>query len=780
MNTFTSSKKTTRLKTRSILLAPNTLFAKIVKWIWITFLAVIVAIPLYVLSVSVDLLGLFGGMPSLKAIENPENDLSSEIISADGVSLGRYFRYNRSQVTYEQLSPELVNTLLLSEDHRFYQHSGMDFWAYPRVLFGILTFNNKGGGSTITQQLAKNLYTINPELDGHLAKLGKLPRRVIQKTKEWIISIHLEKNFTKEEIITMYLNTSDFSSNAYGIKVAAETYFNKQPIELNLQESAVLVGMLQAPSFYNPQNNPNNALAKRNEVLYKLYNYKYIKSREEYDSIKELPLELKYAVQNQNQGLATYFRNVLRNDLMAWCKEHGYDLWDSGLRIYTTIDSRMQRMAEEAMAEHMAKLQEGFIKEWKARSRNPWTDENTGGEIKNFLEKKIRKTEAYRILTEKYGKDSDSVKIMLNLKKPMRIFTWKGERDTLFSSMDSLAYYNKFLQSGLMSMDPETGAVKAWVGGLNHKFFKFDHVRQSTRQPGSTFKPFVYGTAIEAGFSPCMELLDISPTIKVPGGTWNPLNADGTRGSGEKLNLRQAMAQSLNSITAQVMQRVGPQNVVDFAKRLGIKSPLDPVPSICLGTSDVSLYEMVGAYCAFVNLGIQIEPYYITRIEDKNGNVIENFVPKTKQALDEQTAYKMIYMLQGGVQEAGGTSLGLSREIKENNEVGGKTGTTDNASDGWYVGVTHNLVTGVWVGGDERSIRFPNWSFGAGTKSARPIWDKYMVKVYRTPETGYGKGFFKRPANGLDMTLDCSKYKDTATDDIEELQDQEEDVWKPN
>ena len=715
-------------------------------------------------------------MPSLKAIENPENDLSSDIISADGVSLGRYFRFNRSQVTYEQLSPELVNTLLLSEDHRFYQHSGMDFWAYPRVLFGIITFNNKGGGSTITQQLAKNLYTINPELDGHLSKLGKLPRRVIQKTKEWIISIHLEKNFTKEEIITMYLNTSDFSSNAYGIKVAAETYFGKQPVDLNLQESAVLVGMLQAPSFYNPQNNPNNALSKRNEVLYKLYNYKYIKSREEYDSIKSLPIELKYAVQNQNQGLATYFRNVLRNDLMAWCKEHGYDLWDSGLKIYTTIDSRMQRMAEEAMAEHMAKLQEGFIKEWKARGRNPWTDENTGGEIKNFLERKIRKTEAYRVLSEKYGTDSDSLKIMLNRKKKMRVFTWKGERDTLFSSMDSLAYYNKFLQAGMMSMDPETGAVKAWVGGLNHKFFKYDHVKQSTRQPGSTFKPFVYGTAIEAGYSPCYELLDISPTITLPSGApWNPLNADGTRGSGEKLTIRQAMAQSLNSITAQVMQLVGPQNVVDFAHRMGVKSKLDPVPSICLGTSDVSLYEIVGAYCAFVNLGIQIEPYYITRIEDKNGNVIENFVPKTSQALDEKTAFKMIYMLQGGVQESGGTSLGLSRELKENNEIGGKTGTTDNASDGWYIGVTHNLVTGVWVGGDERSIRFPNWAFGAGTNSARPIWDKYMVKVYRTPDVGYGKGFFKRPASGLDITLDCSKYKGQESDEGGESGDEE--VW---
>ena len=781
MSTSTSSKKTTRRSTSSVFFKQYPRLGKVVKWIWISLLAVVIAIPVYVFAVSIDLFGLFGGMPSLKQIENPENDLSSELISADGVSLGRYFRFNRSQVTYEQLSPDLVNTLILSEDHRFYEHSGMDFWAYPRVLFGILTFNNKGGGSTITQQLAKNLYTINPELDGHLSKLGKLPRRVIQKTKEWIISVDLERNFTKEEIITMYLNTTDFSSNAYGIKVAAETYFNKQPSDLNIQESAVLVGMLQAPSFYNPQNNPNNAIRKRNEVLYKLYNYKYITSRTQYDSLKELPIELTYAVQNQNQGLATYFRNVLRNDLMAWCKEHNMDLWDSGLKIYTTIDSRMQRMAEDAMAEHMSKLQADFNREWKARKREPWTDENTGAEIKNFLQRKIKKTEAYRILAEKYGADSDSVQILLNQKRKMRIFTWKGERDTLFSSMDSLRYYNYFLQSGLMSMDPETGAIKAWVGGLNHKFFKYDHVKQSSRQPGSTFKPFVYGTAIEAGYSPCLELLDISPTIKVPGGTWNPDNAEPPyKGTGDKLNLRQAMARSVNSVTAQLVQRVGPQNVVDFAQRLGVKSKLDPVPAICLGTSDVTLYEMVAAYCSFVNLGIQIEPYYITRIEDKNGNVIENFVPKTRQALDEKTAYKMVYMLQGGVVEEGGTSRGISRELKIDNEIGGKTGTTNNASDGWYIGITPNLVTGVWVGGDERSIRFPNWSFGAGSKSARPIWDRYMLKVYSAQDVGYPKGYFKRPASGLDMTLDCSKYSENAGDDPEAGPvRQDEEVWKP-
>jgi penicillin-binding protein 1A len=759
MNTSNSSRKTTRPKTRKkFLLTENKWFGRLVKLTWILFLCIVLGLPLYILTVSQDPFGLFGEMPSLKAVENPSNDLSSELISADGVSLGRYFRYNRSQVEFDQLSPDLVNTLLYSEDHRFYDHAGMDFWAYPRVFWGLLTFNSAGGGSTITQQLAKNLYTLNPELDGSLSRLGKYPKRVIQKTKEWIISTQLERNFTKEEIITMYLNTSNFSSNAYGIKVAAETYFNKQPDSLNVQESAVLVGMLQAPSFFNPQRNPNNALRKRNQVLNKLHIHGYIKTKEELDSIKALPIELRYAVQNQNLGSATYFRSVLTNDLMSWCKEHGYDLWEAGLKIYTTIDSRMQKFAEEAMNEHMAGLQKEFETQWRLKNSNPWIDEDTGKEVKNFLQKKIKKSETYKNLVEKYGEDSDSINIMLNLKKPMTVFSWKGDRDTIMSSMDSLKYYNWFLQSSLMSMDPETGAIKAWVGGINHKYFKYDMVRQGKRQPGSTFKPFVYGRAIEDGYSPCHELLDIAPTIKVPGSTWTPKNSDGSGGTGEKFNLRQAMAQSINSISAQLIAKVNPVNVVKFANNAGIKSPLAAVPSLCLGTSDVSLFEMVSAYCSFVNLGIRIDPYFITRIEDKNGNVIENFVPKPKQAMDEKTAFKMVFMLQGGVTERGGTSVGLSHEVKDDNEVGGKTGTTDNASDGWYMGVTHNLVTGVWVGGDERSIHFPNWYFGQGGKTARPIWDRYMKKVYAHPEVGYGKGQFKRPASKLDMTLDCSQY----------------------
>lgn len=762
MSTSPSLIETIKSKINSLLRIERPWIRKAVKYIWILFFCFILGFPLYIFTVSINLLGAFGEMPSLREVENPENDLSSEVLSADGVSLGRYFRYNRSQVHFHELSEDLVNTLVISEDHRFFNHSGLDFPAYIRVMIGILTLNPQGGGSTITQQLAKNLYTMNPDksLDGWLAKLGKYPRRIIQKTKEWIISVTLEENFTKEEIIAMYLNTATFSSNTFGIKVAAETYFNKQPDSLNIQESAVLVGMLQAVTLFDPNRNPETSMRKRNEVLYKLYKHGYkIKTREEYDSVRALPIELNYKVQNQNEGLATYFRTVLGNYLLQYCQERGIDLYNSGLKIYTTIDSRLQKYAEEAMAEHMKPLQAQFMEEWKKRGRNPWVGEDDK-EIKDFLQRRIRQTDAWKIYAEKYGEKSDSLKIMLNLKKPMTIFTWDGERDTLFSSYDSLNYYKRFIQAGLMAMDPYTGHIKAWVGGINHKYFKFDHVKQGTRQPGSTFKAFVYGLAMENGYSPCVIKKDIAPQFDLPGQPpWYPLNADGSRGHGESMTIRRAMAQSVNSITAQVMQELKAENVVEFAHRVGIQSKLDAVPSLCLGTSDVSLFEMVGAYSTFVNNGIYTEPIYITRIEDKNGNVLDIFNPKTREAIHEQTAYKMIYMLRGGTEEEGGTSLGLSRELRIDNEIGGKTGTTNDASDGWYIGLTHDLVTGIWTGGDERAIHFPSWVFGQGGRTARPIWDKFMMKVYADPESGIVKGQFKRPASGLDMTLDCSKHE---------------------
>jgi penicillin-binding protein 1A len=761
MSTSPSLIETTKKKINNLLQSKKPWVNRAIKYVWVLLIAFILGLPLYIFTVSIDLFGLFGPMPNTKDIENPTNDLASELISADGVSLGSYARFNRSQVAFNELSEELRNTLVISEDIRFYNHSGLDLKAYLRAIRGLLTFSPAGGGSTITQQLAKNLFTKAEDrsLDGAIAKLGKYPKRLVQKTKEWIISVNLEENFTKEEILAMYLNTSNFSSNAFGIKVAAKTYFNKLPSELNLQESTLLIGMLQAPSFYNPKYKLANALKKRNEVLYKIYKEKYkIKTRAQFDSIKALPIELDYKVQNQNQGLATYFRTMASKHLMDWCKEKGIDLWNSGLKIYTTIDSRMQRYAEEAVTEKMSSLQVQFDREWKARKRNPWVDENWG-EIKDFLQKRIKKTDAYEIYSERYGENSDSLKIMLNKKKAMTIFTWKGERDTLFSSMDSLNYYERFLQTGMLSIDPNTGFIKAWVGGINHKYFKYDHVKQGTRQPGSTFKAFVYGLAIESGYSPCLTLKDISPTFKLPeGGTYTPKNSEPPwNGTGEEMTIRQAMARSVNSITAQLVQQLGPQNVVDFAHNMGIKSYLNPVPSICLGVSDVSLYEMVSAYSTFVNGGVQIEPIFITRIEDKNGNVIENFIPKTKEVINDQIAYKMVYMLRGGVEEQGGSSNGLPGDLRVGNEIGGKTGTTDDASDGWYMGITRDLVSGVWVGGDERAIHFPSWGFGQGAKTARPIWSTYMQKVYADTATGIKKGYFKKPASGLDLSFDCHR-----------------------
>lgn len=746
-------------KIRTVLASERPWFKKITRAVWILFFCWLFGIPIYIYTVSIDMFGMYGGLPDLKAIENPENDFSSEIISADGVSLGRYFTFNRAQVRYEDLSPTLIKTLVISEDHRFYEHSGMDFWAYLRVAKGLLMLNPEGGGSTLTQQCAKNLFTQNPELDlnGWIVKdvfTGDYPRRAIEKTKEWIISFHLERNFTKEEIITLYFNTVRFG-DVGGIQVAAKTFFNKKPHDLNVQEAAVLIGMLQANSAFNPHVNYNRSLKKRNEVLTKLYAHGFLKNKKELDSLCALPIELHYRVQNQNQGLATYFRSAIRPELSAWAKQQGYDLNTSGLKIYTTIDSRMQQYAEDAVAENMRRLQRDFINKW--HGRNPWIDDNRN-EIPGFLESRIQQTQIYRNLVKRYGKDSDSVNIMLNAKKRMRIFTWRGDRDTLFSAMDSLNYYKKILNAGFMSMDAHTGEIRAWVGGINHRYFKYDHVRQGKRQPGSTFKTFVYGAAIDAGFSPCDVRQDISPRIPVPGGEWMPENSGGGHGDGQSMTLREAMARSVNSITAQMIMAVTPENVVTFAHSAGIKSELQPVPALCLGVSDVSLYELVGAYGTFVNGGIYTEPRYITRIEDKNGNVLFTSVPKSRQAMSEETAYKIIYMLRGGVEIEGGTSGGIPNELKEDNEIGGKTGTTDNASDGWYMGVTKDLVTGAWVGGDERSIHFLNWADGSGARTARPIFTTFLQKVYADRKLPYKKGFFKMPDKALN--LDCDVPND--------------------
>ncbi len=733
---------------------------KLIIAIWVIFAGFFIGLPLYIVAVGNNFMGLFGGMPSLAQLENPETDLSSTLYYANGEEMGKYFRTNRSKVDFDHLSDELKTTLVVSEDHRYYNHSGLDFIAYMRVLKGLLTFSPAGGGSTITQQLAKKLYaTRSSEMEGPIARLGRIPRLIISKTKEWIIAVKLEKTFTKKEILALYLNTVDFGSNTYGIKSAAKTFFGKEPSELNYQESATLIGLLQGVTRFSPVLNYDNSIRKRNEVLTKLGRAGVL-TPEELDSLKQLPIDLSnYKVENQNTGLATYFREVIKRDLIKFCKERNIDLFEAGLKIYTTIDKDLQQYAENAMAWWMDSLQTTFLEEWG--DKNPWVDED-GREIPSFIEMVMKRTDRYRKLKRKYGENSDSIDIILNTPRPMRVFSWEGEIDTVMSPMDSLRYYKKFLQAGFMAMDPHTGHIKAWVGGINHKYFKYDHVRQGKNQPGSTFKPIVYATAIENGYYPCYEVVDERRTYQTGGDppTWSPENAN-RKFTGEKLTLRQGLARSKNSVTAYIMSLIGPENVVKKARSLGIESDLAPVLALALGVSDVSVYELVGAYSAFANKGTYTKPFYITRIEDKNGEIIQNFVPQQKQALSEEDAYLMLYMLRGTVEEEGGTARSLDYRwhlTDGNNEIGAKTGTTQNYSDGWFMGVTKDLVAGVWVGGDDRAIHFPNIRHGQGSYMALPIWAKFMTDVYADDSLGYERGPFERPRKPLSVTLDCSKY----------------------
>ncbi|BDD00230.1 penicillin-binding protein 1A [Persicobacter psychrovividus] len=730
---------------------------------WLIVLGGFLSIYFIVHAISVDMNGLFGGLPSYKSLENPKNDLSSEIYSADGKLLGKYFRTNRTNVPYDSLSPNVIHALVDTEDDSFFDHSGISFKDLIRVgVKSIILRQGAGGGSTLSQQLAKNLYsTRGDEFEGSLVKnIGNRTIRrgvdlFIVKMKEWIIAVQLERRFTKKEILAMYLNTVPYGSNAFGIQVAAKTFFNKDQKDLNVQEAATLVGVINAPTRYSPKNHPKRSQNKRNMVLGQMLAYGDL-TQAQFDSLKVLPIELQYKMDNNNHGMAPYFRNAIRPWLMKWAKNNGIDLWEDGIKIYTTIDSRMQTLAEKALDDHMKALQAKFNHSWDGH--NPWIDEK-GKEIPNFIENQIKRTHAYRALVKEFGASSDSVDYYLNVKHPMTVFSWQGDVDTLMSTMDSLRYYKRFLQAGFMAMDPHNGYVKAWVGGINYDHFKYDHVMQGKRQPGSTFKPMVYGTAIENGYSPCYQVKDMPYTFQLPKGstkpTWTPQNADG-KFTGENMTLRQAMAKSVNSITAFVMDKVGPRQVVDFASRLGIDIPKSQaVPALALGIADVSVYELVGAYGTFVNKGVYVRPNFITRIEDKFGNVIQEFPPQTKEAISEETAYLMVYMLRGAAEEQGGTAVGLSWELKHNNEIGGKTGTTQNASDGWFMGVTKDLICGTWVGGDSRSIHFKNWYQGQGARTARPIYDKFMRDVYKDESLGITKGAFERPSKPLSTEIDC-------------------------
>jgi len=743
---------------------------KIIKTTWIISTLSIIIFVFGFYSIKIDLFGLFGGMPSLQDLEKPQSESSSELYSNDTILLGKYFRYNRSPIKYHELSNELITTLLVTEDIRFYNHSGIDFKGLVRATYGvfknIITLGSsglEGGGSTITQQLAKNLFKIRNERKGKLSNMPFIGL-IISKIKEWIVAVKLEEFYTKNEILSMYFNTAEYGSNSYGIKVASKTYFNKLPSQINYNEASIIVGLLNKPTKYNPFYNPENAINKKTEILYNLYKYSKI-SKMDFDSLSALGVNLTYKVENQNTGQATYFRTVVKNYLINWAKNNNYDLFSDGLKIYTTIDSKMQYHAENAVAEQMERLQNIFNKHWDGK--NPWIDEK-GYEIKDFLKNSIKRTKRYKDLLKNNNGDTTRVFDILNEKKEIKVFSWDQEIDTIFSVMDSLKYYKNFLQAGFISIEPKTGHIKAWVGGINHKYFKYDHVKQGKRQPGSTIKPIVYAAAIDNGYSPCYPVVDAPVVFELPGQDppyWRPDNHNG-KWTGETMTLRKAMAKSVNSITAFITKKISPKTVVDYAKKLGIKSKLDPVPAICLGAGgDVSLFDLVGSYSTFINKGIWTEPFFISRIEDKYGNLIQKFIPTKNEALNEETAFLMLHMLKGSKEEEGGTARGLNPELTINNDVGAKTGTTQNASDGWFIGVTHNLVSGAWVGGDDRSIHFKNWTYGQGARTAMPIWQQYMLSVYNDSTTNINKGKFDKPSKKISIEMDCSVYNNDLKDD---------------
>ncbi|HVD97905.1 MAG TPA: transglycosylase domain-containing protein [Cytophagaceae bacterium] len=738
------------------------IWSKLIKFCWICFFAGIGFLVLYIYLVSIDFLNLFGPMPSLEALENPKKDQASIVYTSDGVELGKYFRENRNPVEYKNISPNLINALQATEDYRFSEHSGIDLTGLIRVAFkSLILQQHSGGGSTISQQLAKNLFnTRGKNFKGTIE--NKKLNVLFVKTKEWITAVRLERSYTKQEIITMYLNTVDFGSNAYGIKTAAATFFSTTPDSLTVPQAAVLVGLLKAPTLYSPILNPENSVERRNVVIDQMNKYSFL-TDEQADSIKAKPIELKYVVENHNTGLATYFRSVITDYLMKWSEEHNVDLYTDGLRIYTTIDSRMQKHAEMAVEKHMKDEQKTFNWQWK--NMTPWRDEELK-EIPNFIETSIKRTERYHVLKSTYGDDSIAIWKVLRTPYKMRIFTWKGEKDTIFSPLDSLRYYKRFLHAGLLSVEPQTGHIKAWVGGINHKYFKYDHVKQGARQPGSTFKPIVYATAIDHGYSPCYEVIDAPVTFETgdTNKTWSPKNSDGVF-TNKPFTLRKAMANSINSVTARMIKEVTPQHVVDMAHRLGIESPLEAVPALCLGVNDVTIYEMVGAYSTFVNEGVWIQPTFITRIEDKNGNILEQIIPKTREALNEESAYLMVHMLRGATEERGGTALGLNKFklLGIGAEIGGKTGTTQNYSDGWFIGLVSKLTTGVWVGGEDRCIHLRGFEYAQGARTAMPIWAYFMQAVFEDPELDFKKERFPRPAKRLSIEIDCNKYDQKET-----------------
>ena len=725
--------------------------SKAIRNLWIIFGVFLVVIVLFFVCVAK---GVFGTMPSFEELENPQTNLATEIISADGKVLGTYYVENRSNVRYAELSPYIPQALVSIEDERFTEHSGIDEKALFRVAFGVLTGNKKGGGSTITQQLAKNLFPRGENLS--------TPKLVLRKFQEWITATKLEHNYSKEEIIAMYLNTVAFGHNAYGIRSAANTFFDKSPKDLNIEEAALMAGVVNAPTRFSPVRNPERSIGRRNLVLQKMADNGYI-TQAECDSISQIPLDMsRFNVMDHNSGQATYFREFLRGELTEWAKNHThpdgrpYNIYRDGLKIYTTIDSRMQQHAESAVKEFMGKeLQPMFYRHWKNQKNAPFYN-ITADEVDHILETSMKRTERYRTL-KNAGICMDSIKAEFNRPVEMTIFSWNGPIDTVMTPMDSIRYYKWYLQASLVSIESHTGHVKAYVGGLDYRFFKYDHVTQARRQVGSTFKPFLYALAMQEGeYTPCTRIPNIQYSIQLEDGNfWEPHNSG--KHIGEEVTLKWALAQSNNWISAYLMNRFGPEAVIGMARRMGVESPIEAVPSICLGVCDLKLIEMVGAMSTFANQGVYIKPMFITRIEDKNGNVVERFMPEESEAMSELTAYKMVELMKGVVQS--GTGIRLRSLYGFTNPIAGKTGTTQKQSDGYFMGITPDLTTGVWVGAEDRSVHFRSTDLGQGSHTALPIWAYYMRKVYNDPNLHVSKGDFPKPnLPNVDLNFDCSSY----------------------
>ncbi|MFL2613096.1 MAG: penicillin-binding protein 1A [Flavobacteriaceae bacterium] len=750
----------------------NQSYKKYIQRMWFLFFLGIISLGLLFGGAALD---WYGPMPDLQQLENPRTNLATQIISSDGVILGKYYLDdNRTPITYEELPQNLVQALIATEDERFYEHAGID---WKGTLRAFAYFGKRGGASTITQQLARQIFV-------GVRSRNKF-KAVLQKAQEWVIAVQLEQRYTKNEILSLYLNKYDFGYQADGVRSAAKIFFDKTPMKLSIEESATLVGMLKNSSLYNPIRRPKRVKERRNIVFQQMYRNKLI-SPEEKDSLSQLPITITYTPESHREGLATYFRAYLKEFMDEWIaknpKSNGdkHSLYRDGLRIFTTIDSRMQAMGEAAVDEHMENLQkEFFIQNTKIANPTAPFLELREGEIDTLMVRTAYRTERWRKM-KLAGIEEAEILASFYKKVPMRIFSWKGERDTIMTPIDSIRYYKHFLRASLVSMEPQSGHVKTWVGGFNYKHFQYDQVKQGRRQIGSTFKPFLYATAIDQlKLSPCDSLPDalycIEPMKHGNISAWCPKNSGDKYG--KTRTLKNALANSVNTVSARIMDLVGPRPVINLARKMGITSKLPLVPSIALGTPDISLFEMVGAYSTFVNQGIYVKPVIITRIEDKNGRALYEVVPETQDVLSQEAAYVTVNLLQGVTRAGSGARLRHAGLEKTNyiyekvitgypyvfeNQIAGKTGTTQNQSDGWFMGMVPNLATGVWVGGEDRAVHFKSIAFGQGATMALPIWGVYMKKLYENVALGISVEDFTAPEN-LSISIECEELNEEGT-----------------